>query len=110
MLRGHFVAFDFEMTFSFLWDVLGGAAPAWEVSKHAYFADHYFYSFFRGMKGIDWVSSIDRVLSVDTSKLDQLEGDLPESWRQYGRRAIEHIRDVQTNVDAFRWEVLRTVS
>jgi hypothetical protein len=110
MLRGHFVAFDFDMTFSFLWDVLGGVASAWEVSKRTYYADHYFYAFFRGMKGVDWVNAINRVLSIDTTKLEQLEQDLPENWRAYSRRAATHIRDVQSNADAFRWEVLRTVS
>jgi hypothetical protein len=109
MVRGHFVAIDFDMTFSFLWAV-GNHTPPWQVSKLAFPADHYFHDMLRGERSFDWDVPVGRSMVIDVPKLRSAVSTLPPSWHVAADRVLSHLEEVIDHGDEFRWEVLRTVS
>lgn len=109
MVRSHFVAIDFDMTFSFLW-ALGGGVEPWQISRLAFPADHYFGEVLTAAKNLDWDVHIDRALSGQPSRLEIAAETLPSEWHEYAERVIRHFESIIDHRDEFRWELLRTVS
>ncbi len=109
MVRGHFVAIDFDMTFSFLW-AIGGTVQPWRVSTLAFPSDHYFAQVLTAAKTLDWDVHINRTLSIDMTQLRTDADALPEGWKNDAERVLIHIQTLIDHRDEFRWEVLRTVS
>ncbi len=108
MFREHFIAIDFDLTFSFLWDILGGI-EAWEVSKLR-FPEHYFRQLLRASAFIKWENVVHKALSFETADLEGFVQALPDQWHDAGARAVRHLRDVQSHEADFRWELMRTLS
>jgi hypothetical protein len=108
LFKERFIAIDFDLTFSFLWDIFG-SIPAWEVSKLKFVSDHFFFKLMRDSK-IPWGEVLPKALSYDADKLDVFVQKLPERWHDHGRRVIDHLRLVKDHETEFRWELLRTVS
>lgn len=109
MVRGHFVAIDFDLTFSFLW-ALGGGVEPWQISRLAFPSDHYFAEVLSAAKDLDWDTHLSRTLSLEPARLELAADLLPAEWRTYAERVIGHLASVIDHRDEFRWELLRTVS
>ena len=109
MVRGHFVAIDFDMTFSFLWAIATPVEP-WQVSRLSFPVDHYFSEVLAAAKTLDWDIPINRTLSIDWTSLQATADAMPEGWRHHADLVLAHVTTIIDHRDEFRWEVLRTVS
>ena len=109
MVRGHFVAIDFDMTFSFLW-AIGDRTPPWQVAKLSFPADHYFHDMLRAERSFDWDVPVERSMAIDVAKLRSSVSTLPPNWQMAADGVLSHLQEVIDHGDEFRWEVLRTVT
>jgi hypothetical protein len=109
IVRGHFVAIDFDMTFSFLW-AIGDSVLPWQVSRLPFPHDHYFHDLLKNEKSLDWDAPIARALTVDVDRLRGAITMLPSGWHPFADRVLSHLDEVIGHNDEFRWEVLRSVS
>jgi hypothetical protein len=109
IVRGHFIAIDFDMTFSFLW-AIGDQVPPWQVSRLPFPYDHYFHDLLKGEKSFNWDVAIARALAVDVDRLRGAIPTLPLNWHVSANRVLSHLTEVIGHDEDFRWEVLRSVS
>jgi hypothetical protein len=109
IVRGHFIAIDFDLTFSFLWPI-GDQVPPWRVSILPFPYEHYFHDVLKSAKSFDWNKPFDQVLALDVDKLRNATATLPQAWQGSADRVVSHLSEVVKHGDDFRWEVLRSVS
>jgi hypothetical protein len=108
--RGRLVAYDFEMAFSFLLPIVGGAAEPWRVSALPFRTEHLFWPALRdGMAWADWAPAVAAVVAVD-DRVEQLVEFLPEHWRLSGRSVRDHLHTVRQNIEAFHDELQRSLT
>lgn len=104
---GQFVAYDFELAFSFLLLVGAQSAP-WEVSKHGIGRDHLFTRSLRS-RNPDWKPFIAALRRLTRKRLKQLVDNLPEEWRNSAERICVHLLAVKKNLAKLELELQRSL-
>jgi hypothetical protein len=105
---GRFVAYDFEMAFSFLW-AIGQKDEPWEVSKHGLGPKHLFYSVVHAAE-VDWVPFMAALSRLSDEQLDELTACLPEPWRPWTAKVRQHLVAVRMHLSEFEWELRRSLA
>jgi hypothetical protein len=105
---GRFMAYDFEMAFSFLL-VIGQKDEPWEVAKHGLGPKHLFYSSLRAAE-IDWEPFLTDLAGLSDDRLDWLEGCMPEAWRPWTARVRRHLVAAKMHLSEFAWELRRSLA
>ncbi len=100
---GRFVAFDFEMAFSFLL-LIGSTVPPWCVNQLDIARNHLFHKALRG-KTLDWQPFLSAVAELTDDELDSLARPLPESWRGSEARVRKHLADIREHLSEFAVEL-----
>jgi HipA-like kinase len=103
------VAYDFEMSFSFILAILGKEDP-WEVSKHGINDKHMFRSALRRTTRANWRYFIRALESLTDERLNCLDQGLPDSWKQNLTRILGHICDVRSHLSEFELELQRSLT
>jgi hypothetical protein len=106
--RGGFIAYDFELAFSFL-RLIGEKDEPWEVSKHGIGTKHLFYSSLQSA-AVDWQPFLTAISRLTDERLDELGSDLPEPWQPWTIRVREHLVAVRMHLSEFEWELRRSLA
>lgn len=104
--RGRLVAFDFEMAFSFLYPIVGAVEP-WEVSRLPFVRRHVFrepLATASRQGKIVWTSIRDDLHRID-SAVDDLASYVPEKWRHFSQRVVEHVHAVCAHQNDFEQQL-----
>ena len=105
---GRLIAYDFEMSFSFLL-VIGLLGQPWEVSKHGIGRNHLFYQALKD-KSIDWKPFIMALGKLTEKRLHKLAVSLPEGWRGSKEKVVKHIEAARHNLSKLELELQRSLS
>jgi hypothetical protein len=110
---GRFVAYDFEMAFSFLYEIPGTGSEPWEVARLRFAGQHLFREgLSRSMQRneLDWAPIREAVSCLDADRLNQMTEFLPEEWHALGLRVAAHFAAVRNNLDEFEGQLRRSLS
>jgi hypothetical protein len=77
--ENHLLAYDFEMTFSFLLAV-GATHEPWEVTKHGLASRHVMYPRLH-RRNPSWATLLAGMRTLDANQLDALISQLPAPWQ-----------------------------
>lgn len=102
------IAFDFEMSFSFLY-LVGPQPEAWEVSRHGIAQNHLFQRSLR-QREVNWRPLLTALDSFDPSLVEDWTGLLPDEWCSGTERVIRHIQAVKQNLQRFEIELQRSLT
>lgn len=102
-----YLAFDFEMCFSFLLSI--EKVDAWRVSKTGIGCRHLFNSALKN-KMPDWKPLIERLKILQTETLDSWAAPLPDAWLTHFSQIREHLLAVVEHVDEFEIELQRSLT
>lgn len=106
--KGGFLAYDFELAFSFLLALPGSELP-WEVSRLRIASDHLFHAQLRAGE-IDWNSFVAAVSRLNDKHLTSLTQGLPENWQPWVGRVQTHLLAVATHLAEFKLELTRSLT
>ncbi len=100
------VAFDHELAFSFLMEILPLAQP-WRLASHRYLADHVFYRCLKGQT-IDIARFTALLAEVSETNLGHLLADVPGEWNNGSlRRISDHLQTLSAHAGEFAEEARR---
>lgn len=102
------IAFDFEMSFSFL-RLVGQQAKPWEVSKHGIASKHLFQRRL-SQREVNWKPLLAALDSFDLSLIQQWGNLLPDEWCSGADRVAEHLRAVKQDLARFEIELQRSLT
>ncbi len=105
---GRFVAFDFNMAFSFLM-LIGNANEPWEFLKHQISEKHVFRPSLRG-KAVDFKPFIDKVRLLSAARLDEILDAIPFGDGQWNAKVREHLMSIVANADKLEIEFARCIA
>jgi len=105
---GRFVAFDFNMAFSFLM-LIGNPNEPWEFLKHQISEKHVFLPSLRG-KAVDFKPFIDKVRSLSAARLDEILDAIPFGDGQWNAKVREHMMSIVANADKLEIEFARCIA
>ena len=103
--NGKFIAFDFNVAFSFLL-LIGKVNEPWEFSKHQIAENHVFYRALRG-KQIDFGPFINKVVELSPEKLDELLEAIPFGDGRWNTKVKDHLMSVVENAAKLEIEFAR---
>jgi len=106
------VAFDFEKSLSFLYEILGPKVKPWELSKLFQYEKvwHLFKdSLSKRSKEIDWQPLIKRVKRIDKGKIEEICSQIPFQFGDYADKLVEHFEEIIVNNDRLEMELLRSL-
>ncbi len=101
-----YLAFDFEMCFSFLFSIR--KVDAWRVSQTGIGCRHLFYSALKN-KAPDWQPLIERLKILRSETLDGWASLLPHDWLAHYPEIREHLLAVAAHADEFEIELQRSL-
>jgi hypothetical protein len=102
-------AYDHELAFSFLLEILPAAAP-WKLDNDAYLADHVFHAQLRA-KPIDLSEFARALAALPGSALDGILSELPPEWNNGEGEEIERrLRAVAEHAEEFAEQVKRKLT
>lgn len=102
---GQFIAFDFNMAFSFLL-LLGKMYEPWEVSKHQIQEGHLFSAALKG-RNLDFRPFIDTVRRLTPSRVDEILAAVPFCDGKWDDKVRSHVISIIENVDKLELEFAR---
>lgn len=103
--NGRFIAFDFNMAFSFL-TLIGKANEPWELSKHQYSGTHVFSRALHG-KEVDFKPFINKVMMLSAKRLEEILEVIPFGDGRWNSKVREHVESVIENADKLEIEFAR---
>jgi hypothetical protein len=101
------IAYDFEMSFSFLFAILQKGEP-WQVSLHGLAQDHFFRGYISKHE-VNWRPFISAVRLLDDAQFKEVFEDIPNSWEPWAERVRDHVMSVAMNSDQFELELQRSL-
>jgi hypothetical protein len=102
---GRFVAFDFNMAFTFLTH-MGESYEPWQFSKHQISDKHLFLPSLRG-KEIAFKPFIDRVKALAETRLIEILDTVPFSDGRWNEKVRDHVMSIVKNADKLEIEFAR---
>lgn len=105
--KGGFLAFDFELAFSFLLALPSTEQP-WEVSKIS-LPQHLFYAQLRNAE-VNWDAFVTSVSLLNDKHLTNLMQELPENWQPWAKRVLTHLLAVADHPMEFKMELMRSLA
>jgi hypothetical protein len=104
------VAFDFELSLSFILPILGQPKP-WEVSKLNLIAkDHIFRSNLKAKeKEINWQPLLEKVKQINKEKLEEICSFVPSEFGNYSDPICEHFLSIVANSHQLEFELQRSL-
>ena len=103
--NGRFIAFDFNVAFSFLL-LIGKAGEPWEFSKHQIAENHVFYRALRG-KVLDFKPFINKVTELSPEILDEILAAIPFGDGQWNTKVRDQLTSVVENAAKLEIEFAR---
>ncbi len=104
---GSLIAFDFELSFSFLM-LIGQVAEPWEFSKHGIATTHLFRHALRDRK-IDWQPFVNAVSSLTKRRLEAMLKEFPSTWCGQTAQVVEHLLAVKRQSRKLTAELQRSL-
>ena len=108
--QGGILAYDFELSFSFLWPIFGVIPAAWAVHEQGINKGHLFYQELKrrqmseqtqGAKGLDWKPFLTILQSLTPEKLSTYFKPVFPEWANYAEQVKTHIGEIRTNIQKF---------
>ena len=87
---GRFLAFDFDLCFSFLLPLIG-RSNAWEISRLPFRTDHLFYRQLRGRE-LNHSRALDALKRLCPTYLDGAATWMPEEWNAFQEALQRHLQ------------------
>lgn len=106
--NGKFVAFDFNLAFTFLL-LIGSQGEPWEFSKHRTEYEHIFLRSLRGRE-VGWQPFVDVVGQLTEDRIEELCGLVPIEWGNWNEKICAHLMSVVENKDKLIFELERSLS
>jgi len=106
--KGGFLAYDFELAFSFLLALPGPEQP-WEVSRIGIASRHLFHAQLRTAE-INWDAFLAAVGRLSDKHLTNLRQGLPENWQPWGMRVQSHLLAIAAHPAEFKLELARSLT
>jgi hypothetical protein len=101
------VAYDFELSFSFLM-LIGQVAEPWEFSKHGIATMHLFRHALRDCK-VDWQPFVNAVSSLTRRRLETILKDIPPVMCGQSAQVVEHLLAVKRQYRKLAAELQRSL-
>jgi len=108
--RGRFLAYDFEMAFSFLYPLVGALLDPAEIPAFA--TQHVFYRSLveASRRGVVDLQPVGDALNRVGERVEELGQFLPARWASFAARVVSHIRAVQARADVFEDGLRRSLA
>lgn len=103
--NGNFVAFDFNMAFSFLL-LIGKTNEPWEVSKHQIHTTHLFFPALSG-KSINFKSFINKVRGLNGERIEEILTAIPFGDSRWDDKIRSYMISIEENVEKLELEFAR---
>lgn len=108
MRSGQLMAYDFEMSFSFLLPILGKPAAPWEFSQHGIAERHLFRAVLMTQQ-VDWSPLTLALKSLNAKRLKHLVSTLPDNWAEPAVRVCEHFLALRNQSTKLAVELARSL-
>jgi hypothetical protein len=109
LLGNRWVAFDFNLAFSFIHPLIGVQPKPWELSKIKFENQHIFHRPLQ-RQCIDWTPLLAAVKAMDRRRIESWSNDLPLEWRTWTPTICEHLDEVQAHADNLEMELQRSLA
>jgi hypothetical protein len=106
--NGQFVAFDFNLAFSFLLPIIGQNDEPWEFSKHQIANNHLFVRSLRG-KEISWKTFCERFRKLTPERVAEICNLVPFDSGNWSKKICEHFAKLLQNADKLELEFKRSL-
>lgn len=106
------IAFDFEKSLSFLYQILGQKPEPWELSKLRLSGNerHVFKSNLKAReKEINWQPLIEKVKQISKEKLEEICSSIPLEFGNYIDKICEHFDSIISNNRKLELELQRSL-
>lgn len=104
---GKFIAFDFNLAFSFLM-LVGKQDEPWEFSKHQIANSHLFYAALRG-KVLDYKPFLSSIAKLSLEKIDEICALIPFGSGSWDKRVLDHFESIKENASKLDLELQRSL-
>jgi hypothetical protein len=109
-LADRFVAYDFEMAFSFLL-AIGQKEPPWHIANLTLGSNHLFYASLRASRSkIDWAPIEEALATLSPERMRNLASALPDEWKRNLDRVIEHVAAIRSHASEFVVEIEKSLA
>ncbi len=106
------IAFDFEKSLSFLFNIVGKVAEPWEVSKLRLSGNdrHIFKSNLKAReKEVDWQPLLEKVKQINKEKIEEICSQIPFEFGNYTDKICEHFASIVSNIKSLELELQRSL-
>ena len=108
--RGGILAFDFELTFSFLLPLIGKQPPVWAIDQQGFHQNHLFYSELkRRQSDLDWTPFCQRFETLMAERIQKIFALVPADWNAYAEKVNAHLGEVRANLSRFHDALIRSL-
>lgn len=105
--NGKFVAFDFNLAFSFL-VLIGKQNEPWQLSSHHIAQNHLFHRALSG-KDVNWKPIIENVRKLTKERIEEICSLVPFEAEKWNEKVSQHLYSIVENADKLEIELQRSL-